>query len=243
MVIANLGAGTKAVDDPSVVNVDWSIYHRVNRNPVLRRVAPVFIRGERRRKLDDLGQNVVVHNLAKGLPFEDASVDAVYHSHFLEHLERDVAPGFVAEVHRVLKPGGIHRVAVPDLEWLCRAYLDDLDVSLTDPAVAARHEGAIEAVILYSVIREAAGTSRQPPLRRKIENLLLGDARRRGQTHQWMYDRVNLTALLSGAGFGEVRVEEFNQSAIPGWSRLGLEVDEHGNEYKGKSLYVECVRL
>ena len=243
MLIVNLGAGTKAVDDPSVVNVDWSIYHRVNRNPALRKIAPLFIRGERRQKLEGLGDNVVVHNLAKGLPFEDATVDAVYHSHFLEHLDRDVAPGFVAEVHRVLRPGGIHRIAVPNLERLCRYYLEDLDASLVDPEVAARHETSIEAVILYSVLREAKGTAGQPPLRRRLENLLLGDARRRGQTHQWMYDRVNLPVLLRSAGFGDVTIEKFNESAIPGWRELALELDEAGNEYKPESLYVECRRL
>jgi len=41
----------------------------------------------------------------------DGSVDAIYSSHFLEHIE-DVA-GFVREAGRVLKPGGLVHTVVP----------------------------------------------------------------------------------------------------------------------------------
>ena len=61
-----------------------------------------------------------------GLPFPDASVDAVYHSHMLEHLDDASARSFLHECHRILKPGGILRVVVPDLEGIARAYLREL---------------------------------------------------------------------------------------------------------------------
>ena len=61
-----------------------------------------------------------------GLPFPDASVDAVYHSHMLEHLDDASARSFLLECHRILRPGGILRVVVPDLEGIARAYLREL---------------------------------------------------------------------------------------------------------------------
>ena len=244
MLIANLGAGAKTSDDPSVVSVDWSIYHRINRRPLIRSIAtPIFFRGYRRERLESLGTNVVVHNLAKGIPFEDQTVDAVYHSHLLEHLDREVAPGFMAEVHRVLKPGGLHRIAVPDFEKLCREYLADLEASAGDDAKAPKHDESIEAIILQMVRREAYGTSLQSPVKRKIENLVLGGARKRGETHQWMYDHVNLRVLLESTGFADPEVKAYADSAIPGWAGFGLEVNEDGTEYKPESLYMEAIRV
>ena len=73
------------------------------------------------------GPGVVAHDLSTGIPLPDASCEVVYHSHVLEHLRRPDARFFMRECFRVLKPGGILRVAVPDLEQICRQYLLALD--------------------------------------------------------------------------------------------------------------------
>lgn len=55
----------------------------------------------------------------------DASCAEVYASHVLEHLGYDgELEGVLAGIHRVLKPGGRLRVSVPDLDTLCRLYLN-----------------------------------------------------------------------------------------------------------------------
>jgi predicted SAM-dependent methyltransferase len=55
----------------------------------------------------------------------DSSCAEVYASHVLEHLGYDIElPKTLAGIHRVLKPGGRLRVSVPDLEILCRLFLD-----------------------------------------------------------------------------------------------------------------------
>ena len=76
------------------------------------------------------GPGVMVHDLDRGLPFDDDSFDAVYHSHVLEHLAKERAPVFLDECFRVLKPGGIIRVAVPDLETIARLYLKNLEEAI-----------------------------------------------------------------------------------------------------------------
>lgn len=66
-------------------------------------------------------------DIARGLPFPSGFAAVCYSSHVLEHLERPAARKFVAECFRVLMPGGVIRLAVPDLERLAREYLHALE--------------------------------------------------------------------------------------------------------------------
>jgi len=70
---------------------------------------------------------VRAHDLRSGIPFPDGSFDVVYHSHVLEHFPRRAGFDFLRECHRVLRSGGILRIAVPDLECIARLYLDWLE--------------------------------------------------------------------------------------------------------------------
>lgn len=73
------------------------------------------------------GKNVVAHDLKKGIPFADNSFDVVYHSHVLEHFPKVEALTFIRECYRVLRPQGILRVVVPDLEQIVRMYVHCLE--------------------------------------------------------------------------------------------------------------------
>lgn len=63
-------------------------------------------------------------NASKRFPFKNGTFDGVYCCHMIEHLTPAHAGHLFKEVLRVLKPGGIFRVVVPDL---------DRTVSLYDP--------------------------------------------------------------------------------------------------------------
>lgn len=63
----------------------------------------------------------------RGLPFPADSVDVCYSSHVLEHLNKQGAQYFVSDCFRVLKPGGVIRLVMPDIETLTREYLRVLD--------------------------------------------------------------------------------------------------------------------
>jgi SAM-dependent methyltransferase len=218
MKILNLGCGTKVSTRLEVTNIDWSMYLRMKRSRLLRAIAPLLVKGERLDRFNFLPDNIMVHNLAKELPFDTNSIDVVYHSHLLEHLDKDLAKCLLLEVRRVLKPSGIQRIVVPDMEKACRDYISHIAVSEDNYDEASYHDSYIAAIIEQSVRKEAFGTSQQKPLRRFIENAFLGDARRRGETHQWMYDRISLNALLIGLGYENLQIQSYNTSLIPDWN-------------------------
>ncbi|HEX75387.1 MAG TPA: methyltransferase domain-containing protein [Dehalococcoidia bacterium] len=62
--------------------------------------------------------------------FEDNSVDLVYACHLLEHFRRNQTEDVLKEWYRVLKPGGILRVAVPDFQKLVEVYLKTENLKL-----------------------------------------------------------------------------------------------------------------
>ena len=61
---------------------------------------------------------------------QDLSVDLIYASHVIEYFEKDKVVGILKEWHRVLKKGGILRLAVPDFKALVEIYLNSFDVNL-----------------------------------------------------------------------------------------------------------------
>jgi hypothetical protein len=70
MKVLNLGCGTNTSSRPEVINIDWSMYLRLNRNKLLRALAPRLIRGKRLRRFKSLPANVLVHDLANGIFFD-----------------------------------------------------------------------------------------------------------------------------------------------------------------------------
>jgi SAM-dependent methyltransferase len=61
-------------------------------------------------------------DLTRPLPYPDAAFEAVFGSHVLEHLTPDEGETLLRELHRVLRPGGILRIAVPDLDRVIGEY-------------------------------------------------------------------------------------------------------------------------
>jgi len=63
--------------------------------------------------------------LEKKLPFPNDSLERIYSEHVLEHLPYETGVFFLKEAHRTLKPGGIIRIAMPDLDDLIDGYQKD----------------------------------------------------------------------------------------------------------------------
>ena len=245
MRILNLGCGTKTSNSNDIINIDWSILLRIKKNYILSKFIYFFLNNDRKKKLLEIPQNIVVHDLRKGIPFLEASVDAVYSSHVLEHIDRAFVSDFLKENYRVLKSQGLIRIVVPDLYYLCSQYVDNYNKcsELNSSSFSNNHDNFISEILEQSVRKEAFGSSKQNYIIRKIENLLLGDARNRGETHQWMYDRFNLQKILLDVGFRDIKIHTFLTSDIPEWNKFGLDQNDIGEEYKPNSLYIEARKL
>ena len=57
------------------------------------------------------------------LPFKDNSVDAIFTSHTMEHIPPHLQAFSWNEIYRVMKPGALIRVVVPDLDKAIQKYV------------------------------------------------------------------------------------------------------------------------
>jgi len=101
--------------------------------------------------------DVIVHDLRDRMPFLDDTFDAAYGSHVLEHLDPAAGMRLLRECHRILRPRGILRIVVPDLEGIARLYLDSLEKAANgDIDAVFRHDWAM--IELYDqAVRTASG--------------------------------------------------------------------------------------
>jgi SAM-dependent methyltransferase len=67
----------------------------------------------------DARRKFVAYDMRRSeLPYDDGAVDLVYCSHVIEHVEDEYVDRFLAESSRVLRPGGVVRIATPDAGFL-----------------------------------------------------------------------------------------------------------------------------
>lgn len=102
-------------------------------------------------------KNVIAHNLLRGIPFADNLFDVVYHSHVLEHFSKADGELFLNECYRVLKPAGIIRVAVPDLEQIAIEYLKNLDLAIQGDSTAVENYDWIVLELYDQTVRNESG--------------------------------------------------------------------------------------
>jgi SAM-dependent methyltransferase len=116
-----------------------------------------------------LDPSVVQCDLSRKLPFPENEFDVAYHSNVLEHIRRDDALPFMRECFRILKPGGILRVAVPDLERICKLYLEKLQQAAAGDSASAHDYDWMQLEMYDQTVREKNGGAmldflRQNPL-------------------------------------------------------------------------------
>jgi predicted SAM-dependent methyltransferase len=155
----NLGAGPRGIVDPHWLNVDACATPGVD------------------AQLD----------LARPLPFPTAAFDGAFCEHVLEHFTQDEAACLLREVRRVLRPGAMLRVVVPDAELVLRLYLEQ-------PARLLALRGDDAAATPMEAVNSF--------FRQRYE-------------HQFLYDADTLEAALRAAGFIEVGRVRPEQGADP----------------------------
>lgn len=116
------------------------------------------------------GKNVIARDLNLGIPFPDQTFELVYHSHILEHFTRNSAAYFLQECCRVLQPGGILRVVVPDLEQIARLYLKSLEKADSSAQWAANYEWMVLELLDQMVRNHPGGEMAKYLTRKKVCN-------------------------------------------------------------------------
>lgn len=96
-------------------------------------------------------------DLSLPLPFGSGEFSVVYHSNVLEHIRPVVAADFMRECARICQSGGILRVAVPDLEQICRLYLAKLEEAIQGKPGAREERAWMLLEMLDQMTRESSG--------------------------------------------------------------------------------------
>ena len=158
-------------------------------------------------------EEIVYFDVRKPLPFDDRSVESIYSSHLLEHLYLFDAQAVLGESRRVLAPGGVLRLALPDAERLAADLVNGVTDGTDDPG-------------LYFNRRLWAHPLVRPSRRQKIASVF------GGSTHRWQPTRSLVTSLLKGAGFTQVRECQYLQGNLPDLANV---------EHREESFFLEAV--
>jgi SAM-dependent methyltransferase len=161
------------------INFDASLTLKWERIPIAGKVST--------KNSQRFPENVKPGDIVKGLPVPPSSCSGVYASHVLEHLTLDEFHTALQHTKDLLRPGGIFRLLVPDLEWAAREYIRRLDAG-----DAAANNFFLEETCL--------GRKRRPQgLQRIVYSSLATSA------HSWMWDAPSLSHALREHGFSGVR--------------------------------------
>jgi predicted SAM-dependent methyltransferase len=165
-VKVNVGCGMEVAD--GWINIDGSLNALVAQLPPWAYVIAYRLSGSRAYYTQEyycrtLSRHRFVHHDTKyGLPFANDSVDFIYSSHFLEHLTRAQAQQVLDESRRTLRPGGVVRISVPDLEEAWRMYQRGEKEAMLhdyffvgDDAGYASHRYAYDLELLSGALQQA----------------------------------------------------------------------------------------
>ena len=189
-LLVNVGCGSSGKE--GWINVDFSPYEGVN----------------------------CTFDCRTGLPFENNSVKGIFTEHFLEHLNyENEAKQFLADCFRVLEPGGVIRIIVPDAEKFLAGYCSPgwEVLSLVRP-LTSNHQD-FHLGLTYNT---------------KME--LINVVFRQFGEHKFAYDYETLAFCLEEAGFLQIKKMSFGKTKM---QELALDMEARASE----SLYVEAIKV
>lgn len=153
------------------------------------------------------------------LPFEGSTWRGIYAHHVVEHLAWEDAFKFFRECHRTLKPGGVFRMVVPNLEAFIRLY-QECDEQKRATIFKLYPEEAVAPLNLKTPLE-------------MIDYVFRDNIYNR---HRSAWDWETAECRLKEAGFPQVVQQRVNQSLDP---RLAGHDRAH---WEPNSLYVEAVK-
>jgi predicted SAM-dependent methyltransferase len=147
------------------------------------------------------------------LLIDDAVFNGIFTEHTLEHLNYTEVAQVLAECHRILKPGGVIRIIVPDLSIFVQNYASNNESWFRDwerETLKPRGRSMISRMEALSFVTQEYG-------------------------HRSAWDFETMDRFLTRSGFTEIRQCAFNKGSD---ARLLQDKDDLGR--KLVSLYVEA---
>ena len=142
-------------------------------------------------------QSDIHYDITRGLPLKGGSARLIYHEHVMEHISLPQGETCLRDWFRLLAPGGVVRIATPDLAYVVERYRGDWK----DQAWLRLPE--------YATIATRAE---------------MINASMRWWGHQYLYDGEDLEQRMRAAGFTTVRRCGYRESPEP--ELAGLETRE-----------------
>jgi len=163
-------------------------------NQLLKRKKGIFLevgagdkKGEHGWVTIDMSRKCDIYwDLRKGIPFPDSSISRIYSSHFLEHLSFKEGQEFLDDCLRVIVPGGIFSICVPNARIYLEAYLMDSDF---DTNLFITYQPAYNNTTKIDYVNYMAYMDGH---------------------HKYMFDEENLIHILNSKGFKNSRLREFD---------------------------------
>jgi len=208
----NIGCGQTPTKGWQNYDNSWSI--RLAKNPILATIlGKMGFLSEPQQRFISFAQkeHILWANAAQRIPEVNGSINVVYSSHMIEHMEREDVMNFLKEARRILESHGTIRIAVPNIKYHVENYISKEDA---DKFIEATH-----------LTRKSPKT-----IIEKIKYLIIGD-----RNHQWMYDGDSLCRLLSSAGFEDPQIMDAGSTKIADPGELDL------SERSPESVFVEAI--
>ena len=181
----------------------------------------------------DIGDLIVNFQQFESLALDSESTEYIYGSHVFEHISIFKSPLVFKEIFRVLKPGGVFRLILPDAEESIKHYVNKNEKFLLFDRRKKRAEKRFDQdYTLFECMREDFLSP----------NGQINLLNRNTLAHQNAWDDETIQQDLIRAGFAKENIERsgFKQSKHSAFDFEGTYPSEANQDYR--SLYVEAVK-
>ena len=131
-------------------------------------------------------------DVTKKLPFEDETFDYAYNEHLIEHLSLNEGIFMIKECFRILKKGGILRIATPDLDVVFKLFTE-------------RGKSFGKSYIKWSLDNFGPSVGDYDPV--IVVNTLFHN-----WNHKFLYDMSFLRKILENSGFRDIQQFTYSDS-------------------------------
>lgn len=164
--------------------------------------------------LEPVDSAIIPIDATRPLPFADNSLAYVFAEHMIEHVDYSDGRNLMREIHRALRPGGVVRIATPDLARCASLVVGPLDASA-------------QAYVDWSndTFGEHVNNRASFVLNRLV----------RWWGHRFIYDQPTLVDLMAWAGFVAIEAQQVGQSTHPmlqGIEHHGDVISEQANRFE-----------